>query len=498
MARVAVSMVMLAAVTVVFTVVEGWAAQWFGWTARIEIMPLALAGAGTTLAFWFGATLLLGRVYCSWMCPMGAVQDCFAHMRRMTRRMKARHPYRWSEGKNRFRYALLMVVVASAVAGVPLLLSLSDPYSAYGRVASEMLLPVKQWVTGDPVALGSWMALAIAAATLAAVGITACLRGRLVCNTVCPVGSTLSVLSRYALFHFDIDTDVCVNCRKCERACKSECINMADHVVDGSRCVACFNCVDVCDHKAISYTFRRKKLSLPLMQPVNTAAAAPTVKADATGGRGGCDRQADRAVKVDRRQFLATGLIVAAAPALSVAAKGKQRIKAISNPGKALAVKRAVAPPGRRSMGEFLERCTGCGLCVARCPAKVLRPSTDEFGWLNMLHPVMDFDKSYCRYNCTRCSDVCPTGALLPLTEEEKHIFIIGHARVVAENCIGCGLCASRCPRKAIVMAARKPGQGGGSPLTAQVDTDLCIGCGACQYICPATPEKAIGVEGIS
>lgn len=487
--RVAVSVVMLAAVSLMFTVVEARIAQWLGWATKIEIMPLALAGAGATLAFWFAATLLLGRVYCSWMCPMGAVQDCFARLRHLTRKQQMHHPYHWHVGHNRFRYAWLAVVAATGVAGFPILLSVFDPYSAYGRVASELLLPAVEWFGGERVIVSSCVAFGLAALTLAAVGVFSYRRGRIVCNTVCPVGSALSVLSRYSLFHFDIDTDVCVNCRKCERVCKSECINMADHVVDGSRCVACFNCVDACDHNAIRYTFRRKKLSLPLMQPVNMASASPSVKAETAE---------TVKMKVDRRQFLATGLIVAAAPVMNAVGKGEKRIKAISNAGKPLAVQRAVAPPGRRSMAEYLERCTGCGLCVARCPGKVLRPSTNELGWLNMLHPIMDYDKSYCRYNCTRCSDVCPTGALQPLSVEEKHIFIIGHARVEAANCIGCGLCANRCPRNAIEMVARPKGSGKGSWMIAQVNTAQCIGCGACQYICPATPQKAIGVDGIA
>ena len=114
-----------------------------------------------------------------------------------------------------------------------------------------------------------------------------------------------------------------------------------------------------------------------------------------------------------------------------------------------------------------------------------------------MLHPVMDFEASYCRYNCTRCTEVCPTGALQPITVEEKHIFIIGHAQVEPDNCIGCGLCVERCPRKAITLQPRKAPKQGQSRAAATVDTGDCIGCGACEYICPASPIKAIVVNGI-
>lgn len=232
-----------------------------------------------------------------------------------------------------------------------------------------------------------------------------------------------------------------------------------------------------------------------MMQKVSeSAAAAPVVSPEATADKS----PASAPVKIDRRQFLATGLIVASAPAIAAATKGANRIKALEYGGKPLTPTRYVAPPGRRSMAEFLEKCTGCGLCVSRCPAKVLRPSTSEFGWLHMLHPVMRFDTSYCRYNCTRCTEVCPTGALTPLTSEEKHIFIIGHAKIETSNCIGCGLCVERCPRKAMHLVARPGWRKGESIMVASVDTDMCIGCGACEYICPATPFKAVVVNGIS
>ncbi len=488
-ARVAVSVVSLAALTTLFTFGSASVAESLGWMAHAQIVPLALAGAGGALAFWFGATLLFGRLYCSWFCPMGVVQDCFGRLRRLTRAGLRRHPYHWHPGNNRFRYAFVALVVASAVAGLPLLLTLFDPYSAFGRIASELVLPVKEFLAGEPVVVGSWLAFAIAAATVAAVGFVLARRGRLVCNTMCPVGSTLSVLSRYSLFHFEIDTDLCVNCRRCEHNCKSECINMADHVVDSSRCVACFNCVDVCENNAVKYTFRHKKLSLPLMQPVNRAPAASVVKAgDASDV---CDVAGP--VRIDRRKFLAAGLLVAATPVLGAVERGRRSVDAVANGSSLMPQLRAAAPPGRRSMAEFLERCTGCGLCVARCPSKVLRPSVNELGWLNMLHPVLDYDRSYCLYDCTQCTDACPSGALMPLTVEEKHIFIIGRAMVAEPACIGCGQCERACPRDAVEMVPRAGGRG----RKARVKTELCIGCGACHHVCPARPDKAIWVEGI-
>ena len=503
--RVAVSVILFLTVTTLFTTLTSKVAVALDWVAHIQVFPLALAGAAGGLMAWFGLTLLLGRVYCSSVCPMGVLQDVFSHLHRFAGRGRRRHPFRYSMPRNRFRYAFLCVVAGAVVLGAGVVPTLFDPYSAYGRVASEIWRPVWQFVCRSPVFFATRHAFAKAVVTFLAVGMVSYRHGRLICNTVCPVGSTLGIFSRYSLFHFDIDTDVCVNCRKCESVCKAECISMADHVVDGSRCVACFNCVEACDSKAIRYTWRRKKLALPMMQRIGSAAAAPlagsseapVIKDDA-GGVG--SDAVSRPAGIDRRRFLATGLIVAAAPAVGALARatGGDVQRATVEGGHNARAVRPVAPPGRRNMADFLERCTGCGLCVAQCPSQVLRPSVNEYGWLNVLHPVLDYKRSYCRYDCTICSDVCPTGALLPLTRDEKHIFIIGHASVDASACVGCGRCARRCPRKAIAMEPRDSStHGNRAQMAARVDTSLCIGCGACEYVCPVKPVKAVMVNGI-
>ncbi len=504
LSRVVVSAVFLLMMTALLTALSARVALGLHWVARIQVFPLALAGAVGALVTWFGITMLFGRVYCSSVCPMGTLQDIFSHLCHSSRiGGRAPRPFRYSLPRNRFRYAFLCIVAGCAVVGAGALPSLFDPYSAFGRIASNLVRPVLEFVVGEPVLTASWLAFVIAVVTFLAVGAVSYMHGRLICNTVCPVGSTLGIFSRYSLFHFDIDTDLCINCRKCEHVCKAECINMADHVVDGSRCVACFNCMDVCENRAMRYTWRRKKLALPMMQRVGSAAAAPIadgvgerpVVKDDTGGT--CAADSCR-VGVDRRKFLATGLIVATAPALGALAKGADAMGGRGIGGQRHLTKaRPVAPPGRRSLSEFMERCTGCGLCVAHCSSKVLRPSANEYGWLNMLHPVLDFGRAYCLYNCTVCTEVCPTGALLPLTRDEKHIFIIGHASVEAASCIGCGRCAARCPRKAVTMNPRTAAEGGAARVVACVDTTSCIGCGACEYVCPVHPVKAIGVDGI-
>ena len=476
-ARVAVSLSILAVCCALFTALSAEAALSLGWAARLQIVPLALAGCTSALVAWAALTLVFGRLYCSWFCPMGAMQDVFARLRRLTRKQAFRNRYRYSRPKNRLRYIWLGAVAGAACAGITVLLALFDPYSAFGRVMSQLANPLVGVFQGDPVVVASAAAFVVALLTLFGIGAVAAWRGRLYCNTLCPVGSSLTLLSRYFWFHFYIDTDLCVNCGACGRVCKSECIDQADHIVDGSRCVMCFNCVAACREKAIRYTVNRKKLSIPLMQRVQSPAASSA------------------AVKIDRRRFMATGMLLAAAPALDALA-GKTRDSGSAGPAL-----RPIAPPGRRSMREFLERCTGCGLCVAHCPQKVIKPSAGQFGWLHMLHPVMDYDRSFCLYDCVVCTEVCPAEALQPLTPDEKHIFIIGRAAAEWADCVGCGMCARACPRGAITMVERPAGsvapQGAMSGLVPKIDTSLCIGCGACQYRCPAKPVKAIRVGGI-
>lgn len=493
MGRIVVSLLMLVMVTVVATGLGGTLALKLGWVTRIQVFPLAVAGSVTGLVSWLLVTVLFGRLYCSWVCPLGTVQDCAARLTR-TGAKRRRHTYSFAEPANVLRYTVLGVVVVCMITGMAVLPALLDPMSAYGRIASELLRPVLGIAFESGSAKGiapasGWAAL-IAAVTLVVVGLCAIRSGRLWCNTICPVGSFLSIFSRYSFYHIDIDTDVCTNCHSCERACKAQCINVSEHQVDGSRCVMCFDCLDACPEGAIRYTYRRKRLSWPLMQKVaGTAASAMDSRKTPRPLNEAADKTVDKAtdnagddrVRISRRQFMATGLLVAAMPVIGKLTGDNERHPA------------PAAPPGRLSMSDFLQRCTACGVCVANCPTGVLRPSLNEFGWTHTMQPVMDFGRGYCEYNCTRCTEVCPPRVLEPLTTEEKHIYIIGKAQVDAELCVGCGRCAWSCPRQVIAMEKR-PGR---ERPVAVVNEALCIGCGKCQNVCPVKPLTAIYVEGV-
>ena len=159
-----------------------------------------------------------------------------------------------------------------------------------------------------------------------------------------------------------------------------------------------------------------------------------------------------------------------------------------------------LTPPGSRSARHFYDRCTACQLCVANCPNGVLRPSTDP---AHLMQPKMDFARGFCRPECTTCSQVCPAGAILPISPEEKTAIHIGRAVIDYDLCVvntdgvSCGNCVAHCPAGALSMVRKNPDDPE-SPRIPAIIEDRCIGCGKCEYLCPARPISAIHVEGLS
>ena len=160
---------------------------------------------------------------------------------------------------------------------------------------------------------------------------------------------------------------------------------------------------------------------------------------------------------------------------------------------RALPARAAVAPPGTDA-ARLRARCTGCNLCVAKCPTRVLKAATFEYGLGGTMMPVMDFARGYCEKGCTRCGEVCPTGAICRLSAEEKAKTKIGRAALVSgweDKCLACkekhpcALCEKHCPYGAVKVVEEKA-KDGTSVRRPTIDEIACVGCGACMHVCPA------------
>lgn len=459
--RIAAAALFFAGITLLFV---GIGHQWWGWMAKLQFLPSCMALNFAAIAFVLLLTLVFGRIYCSVICPMGVFQDLVIRVRKLLS-PKGRKPKRHFVKEPRIvRYGVLALVIVTALTFSQLLLTILAPYSAYGR----MVRSIVGLSRGESLAPAL---LITAAATLVVICVCAWIWGRGWCNTVCPVGSVLGLVSRFSLFKVSIDQSQCVSCRKCEKGCKSSCIDIDTHTIDHSRCVDCFDCLDSCPKGGIKFRFSlpRKAKTVPVTESVDKG----------------------------RRAFMATTALVGGS--LALGAQNKRLDGGLADVIDKTSPERSerLVPFGAESVKDFYDRCTACQLCVSNCPNGVLRPSTD-IG--HFLQPQMGYDKGWCRPECTTCSQVCPAGAIRPLKAEEKLTHKIGTAKVNLSLCLAakdeasCGNCSRHCPVGAVRMV-KTDGYHRSIPVVAEAQ---CIGCGACEYLCPARPISAITVDGIS
>lgn len=245
----------------------------------VQLGPAVLGMSLTVIALWVLITLVFGRIYCSTVCPMGTLMDVSARAKNLTSKGKNRK-YRYDSPYTSIRLLFLLTAIIGALDGFIILPSVLEPFNVFCRICAGVFNPLLGFISGGLAEIGvnsQYVAMAvtssvassiIALALFVVVFVVSMLFGRAICNIMCPVGTILGMVSRYSIFQFDIDTDLCTQCRSCEQVCKSCCIDMKDHVVDGSRCVVCFNCINVCPNSAIRYTASRKRLATPLMQRI--------------------------------------------------------------------------------------------------------------------------------------------------------------------------------------------------------------------------------------
>ncbi len=502
--RVALAWIFWIGITLLLLDFTGTLHRYLGWMAKVQFLPALLAVNVAVIASLVLLTLVFGRVYCSVICPLGIFQDGVAHL--WNRKKKA--PYRYRKENKWVRYGVWAAFVICLFAGVQVIVALLAPYSAYGRMVQTLLQPLYLWGNNALAWLAErsgsyafyekevWMrglsTLLVAVLTLVVVVLMAVKGGRSYCNSICPVGTTLSFLSRFAAFRPMIDHEKCKHCKACEHHCKAQCIEIgkdSEHI-DHSRCVDCFNCIDSCKFGALHYRFA---WGMP----------SPSARHDKDSGAPNNNHvtPSEASVSHGKRAFIAGTAVAVGAAALKGVEARAQAVTKVDGGFAAVLPKQAperevpLTPPGSRSVKDFYRRCTACQLCVAECPNNVLRPS----GKLeHLMQPEMSFERGFCRPECTRCSELCPAGAIVPVSREEKTQYHVGTARVNRELCISangtshCGKCARACPAGAISMVT-DPESGQRFPVVAE---EICIGCGACEYLCPVRPISAITVNG--
>jgi polyferredoxin len=431
-----------------------------GMIAARQIVPALLIGAAAMLV----VTLLLGRVWCGWICPLGTVLDVTPAQR------NKRYESDPTPRLRSVKYVLLTLILGAALLGNLTFLIL-DPITLLYRTAATALWPaLVALISGaetvlyrlpflqgaidrfegafrgvilppEQPAYGMGVLLLLIFAGILALN---AIRDRFWCRYLCPLGALLGLVSKAAWLRREVG-DVCTECQRCARACPVGTIDPARHFAsDPAECTVCLDCIPVCAKAGQGFTRH--------VRPAPHQAYDPS-----------------------RRQFLATA--GSAVVAVGLFAAGP----------------------------DFLSKCIRCGICVKVCPTSGLQPSFVQVGWSGLWTPVLVPRLGYCDYSCNACGGACPTAAIPALILEEKRLAVIGHAYIDRDRCLpwaddrNCLVCEEMCPvpEKAIILEdvtvttvtgeavdIRRPG----------VVRDRCIGCGICENRCPLNGEAAIRV----
>ncbi len=455
--------------------------QLFPSILRFFALFFTISGLGFLLIILI--SLFFGRVYCSSLCPLGTLQDIIiAISKRLKPKKKKRFTY--SRFSNRIlRYGILTVTILFWVLGSLFLINLLDPFSNFGKISVTFFQPLIYWINNSinivlenfgiyslrPLDFKSLPLNVVLVSTVIflVIAILSVWRGRLFCNTLCPAGAALGLISETSLFKIAFNEKACSGCMKCEHVCKAQCLDSKNQFIDQGRCVSCFNCFTACPNNGFYYKYR-------------------------FAGKNNFTDPSDNHGK-NRRNFLIS--LASATLAIPIVSSNKLLAQSAGAGSIPTGTSYPVTPPGSLSHNHFTSKCIACYLCVGVCPTNVIVPSFFDYGLEGFMQPKLDYHKNFCNFDCVKCTEVCPTGAITKLSKKEKATTQIGIAKFMPESCIvvvqgtDCGACAEHCPTQALQMIPYN------DIFLPEVTPELCVGCGACEYACPTEPYKAIFVE---
>lgn len=428
-------------------------------------------------------TLIFGRVWCGWLCPLGTLLEWLGPRRSRS----AGPPERWRAAK----VLLLVAILVAALLGNQSLLIL-DPITIVQRSFTVALWPALRYAVLegeaflyrfpalwdpldalhgaviDPVFQGVQPVFSLVALVVLVFVALVALNWwaeRFWCRYLCPLGGLLGLVSRVSLLRREV-TDACVDCGRCTQYCPTGTIDPQDgYRSDPAECTVCCDCLVECSREGIGFRWH-----LPRWRPARRQDYDP-----------------------GRRQILAAMGVSVVGVALAGVEPVRRRQPAT-----------LIRPPGATE-AEFRARCVRCGACVRVCPTQGLQPSLFEGGVQNLLTPRLVPRLGYCSFPCHACGQVCPTGAIPELALEEKQQAVLGLARIDQGRCLPwaydtpCVVCEEACPiaDKAIRLEEVQMADGEQGVIRLQrprVIREMCIGCGICEYQCPLGGEAAIRV----
>ena len=436
------------------------------------------------------ATLLLGRIFCGFICPLGTINHMVSWFRpalKGERMIQANQ----KASSQKVKYFLLIAILLGAIIGLNLA-GLIDPISLLFRSLGLAVLPglglgikaIFDLMANSDIKMFNLLSYAAeiivspvfgygyqAFQTAWFIGLTFLLilflnriRPRFWCRTLCPLGALLGIFSRFSILGLVKDQEKCTNCQLCTKGCQGAASPGPDRQWENAECLLCFNCFDACPEDALSFQF-------------------------------GWSFKINRRPDMGRRAVLG-GLL--AGVSLPLFGRLDGLVNKVSDA-------RLIRPPGSLPEKDFLTLCQRCGLCMKVCPTNVINPTLAEAGMPGFWTPHLIMTQGYCEYSCTLCGSVCPTGAIreISIREKTEKPIRIGSAYLDRGRCLPwsgnapCIVCEEHCPTspKAIYLVEDIVSGPDGKGLRVQlpyVDLKRCIGCGICEYKCPVQGKPAI------